>query len=280
MKQKNYSIEINASVEKVWFVLWNDIYYKMWTSAFCEGSTVETDWNEGSKVHFLSPSGDGMYSLITKNTANQQMYFTHIGNIENFKEVEPNEESNAWTGAREYYTVSEVNGKTVLEVLMDITEDHEEYFDIAFPKGLALVKNYAENFFILAKQKVNKSVSDVWNFWTNPEAIQCWNAANDDWHTTKASIDLQKNGQFSYRMEAKDGSFGFDFNGIFDEVILHEKISYHLEDDRKVNIEFKKLDNETEIVESFEAENTHSYDLQYSGWQAILNNFKKQIEQT
>lgn len=125
---------------------------------------------------------------------------------------------------------------------------------------------------------VNAPVEKVWAFWTSPEHITQWNHASDDWHTTSASNDLRVGGAFSSHMAAKDGSFGFDFGGVYDEVVLHQKIAYTLGDDRKVDITFSGNGNETEVVESFEAETQNSVELQRGGWQAILDNFKKYVE--
>jgi len=125
---------------------------------------------------------------------------------------------------------------------------------------------------------VNVPVQTAWNTWTNPYDIVQWNTASDDWHTTKAQNDLRVGGKFSYRMEAKDGSMGFDFEGIYENVIPHEHITYSLGDNRKVSIDFSSENNKTKVVEIFDAENSHSIELQRHGWQAILDNFKKVAE--
>lgn len=125
---------------------------------------------------------------------------------------------------------------------------------------------------------INTSVEKVWEFWTNPEHIIKWNYASKDWHTPKAENDLKVGGKFLSRMEAKDGSFGFDFEGVYDEVIINKKISYALLDDRKVTVSFLQTENGIEIKEIFEAENENSIELQKNGWQAILNNFKTYVE--
>jgi uncharacterized protein YndB with AHSA1/START domain len=118
----------------------------------------------------------------------------------------------------------------------------------------------------------------VWNLWTDPKHITQWNNASDDWHTPFAENDLRVGGTFTSRMEAKDGSFGFDFGGRYDEVKVNETIAYTLGDGRKVNIHFLKEGNNTAIVETFEPENTNPIELQRTGWQAILDNFKKYVE--
>ena len=105
-----------------------------------------------------------------------------------------------------------------------------------------------------------------------------WNAASDDWHTPSATNDLRTGGKFTSRMEAKDGSFGFDFEGIYDEVINMELIKYSMADGRKVQVDFIKEGNNTQIIEKFDPESVNPIDMQKTGWQAILNNFKKYTE--
>ncbi len=131
---------------------------------------------------------------------------------------------------------------------------------------------------ITIETTVNAPIEKVWSYWTSPDHITQWNAANEDWHTTKAENDLKVGGKFSSRMEAKDGSFGFDFGGTYTEVVTNEKITYTLEDDRKVSITFTQTPEGVNVVEVFEAETQNSEELQRSGWQAILDNFKRYTE--
>lgn len=125
---------------------------------------------------------------------------------------------------------------------------------------------------------VNAAVDIVWNAWTSPEHIIKWNNASEDWHTPRVENDLRTGGKFLSRMEAKDGSFGFDFSGVYDEVKTNELIAYTLGDDRKVSISFVRDGNTTKITETFEAESTNPIEMQKGGWQAILDNFKKYAE--
>lgn len=131
---------------------------------------------------------------------------------------------------------------------------------------------------ITVETNVQASVEKVWTFWTDPIHITKWNFASDEWHSPFAENDLREGGKFTSRMEAKDGSFGFDFGGVYDEIKLHEVIAYTMEDGRKVRISFKDRAGETEIIETFDAETSHSIEVQQQGWQAILNNFKKYVE--
>jgi len=131
---------------------------------------------------------------------------------------------------------------------------------------------------ITVENTVNAPVEKVWELWTGAKHITKWNNASDDWHTTHAENDLRPGGSFLSRMEAKDGSFGFDFGGIYDEVNPNKLIVYTLGDGRRVKVTFSPSENKTKIVETFEAENTNSIELQKGGWQAILDNFKKYAE--
>lgn len=131
---------------------------------------------------------------------------------------------------------------------------------------------------ITVQATIQAPVEVVWKFWTSPEHIVQWNNASDDWHTPRAENDLRAGGKFVYRMEAKDGSVGFDFNGIYTTVEPHRLIEYAIEGGRKVRVEFEDLTGETRIIETFEAENENPVELQRNGWQAILDNFKRQAE--
>ena len=131
---------------------------------------------------------------------------------------------------------------------------------------------------ITIKAIVNAPVEKVWNAWSNPEDIMKWNSASDDWHTPKAENDLRTGGKFLSRMEAKDGSWGFDFAGVYDNVEKFKVIEYTMGDGRRVEITFKPNGNNTHVVESFDAEETNPVDMQRMGWQAIMDNFKKYVE--
>lgn len=131
---------------------------------------------------------------------------------------------------------------------------------------------------ITVQTTVNVPIEKAWKMWTDPDHITHWNFASDDWHSPWAKSDLRAGGQFSARMEAKDGSAGFDFGGTFEEVKPNEFLSYLMEDGRRVEVNFTKEGNATKVVETFDAENTHSLEMQREGWQAILDNFKKYAE--
>jgi uncharacterized protein YndB with AHSA1/START domain len=131
---------------------------------------------------------------------------------------------------------------------------------------------------ITVQARVLAPIEKVWNFWTDPKHIVHWNNASDDWHTPSAENDLRAGGRFLWRMEAKDGSFGFDFSGTYTKVEPQKHIEYTLDDGREVKISFVSEGYETTVTELFEAENENPAELQQAGWQAILDNFKKYVE--
>jgi uncharacterized protein YndB with AHSA1/START domain len=131
---------------------------------------------------------------------------------------------------------------------------------------------------ITVETSINAPIEKVWAYWTLPEHITQWNYATDEWHSPAAQNDLREGGNFSYRMEAKDGSMGFDYSGTYDIVKPKEKLSFTLGDGRKVQVLFSNNGDSTAVTETFEIEDLNSAELQRTGWQAILNNFKKYVE--
>jgi uncharacterized protein YndB with AHSA1/START domain len=125
---------------------------------------------------------------------------------------------------------------------------------------------------------VNAPVEKVWEYWTLPEHITQWSHASDDWHTPWAKGDVREGGRFESRMEAKDGSMGFEFGGVYDVVKNNEYLECTLDDSRKVKTHFSSQGNKTKVTESFEAEDMNPVEMQRAGWQAILDNFKKYAE--
>ena len=125
---------------------------------------------------------------------------------------------------------------------------------------------------------VKSTIEKVWKTWTSPDDIKVWNTASADWHTTHAEADLRVGGEFLLRMEAKDGSYGFDFKVRYTNIINHEMIEYTLEDGRKVKIEFFPTKEGIKIEETFDPEEQNPLEMQEQGWQSILNNFVKYIE--
>ena len=130
---------------------------------------------------------------------------------------------------------------------------------------------------ITVETTVAAPITEVWRAYTTPDDIKQWNAASDDWHTTAATVDLRAGGAFSSRMEAKDGSMGFDFAGTYTNVVEHERIEYEF-GGRKAEIEFTPGPKGVAVRVTFDSEETHSVDQQREGWQAILDNFARHVE--
>ncbi len=130
---------------------------------------------------------------------------------------------------------------------------------------------------ITVEVNVRAPIENVWQTYTTPSDIVHWNAASDDWHTTQASVDLRAGGVFSSRMEAKDGSFGFDFAGTYTNVIPNRLIEYAF-GDRQVTVEFTEKPGGVAVKIMFDPETTHSLEQQQEGWQAILDNFARYVE--
>lgn len=132
---------------------------------------------------------------------------------------------------------------------------------------------------ITVQTVVRAPIEKVWRYWNEPEHITQWSFASDDWHSPSAQNDLRPGGNLVVRMEAKDGSMGFDFGGTYDVVREHEEIAFTLGDGRKVEVVFTPQGDETRVVETFDAEGTFPIEHQQAGWQAILDNFKRYSEQ-
>ena len=276
MEKLTYKTNINAPSVIVWHAFWNDANYRNWTSAFTEGSYAKSDWQEGSEIRFLSPKG-GLYATIQKKDEPSYMAFKHIGELKDGKKMPPGD----WQGSMETYTISDNNGTTELVVKLDTIADYKEYFDKTWPLALAKLKQLAED---PSTKKIKIGVTidapleKVWELWTGPEHIMSWNTASPDWHTPKAENDLRVGGKFLSRMEAKDGSFGFDFTGIYDVVNNKQRIAYTMPDGRKCDTVFKNANGKTMVETAFDAEEQNSLEMQKFGWQAIANSFKKYVE--
>ncbi len=130
---------------------------------------------------------------------------------------------------------------------------------------------------IIVETTIQAPIAKVWSAYTTPEDIIQWNAASDDWHTPKATVDLRVGGEFVSRMEAKDGSFGFDFAGTYTRIVPEKLIEYSF-GDRTAEIEFEDGANGVTVRVSFDAESENPAEMQRQGWQAILNNFARHVE--
>ena len=130
---------------------------------------------------------------------------------------------------------------------------------------------------LTVRTEINASVSEVWRAYTTPSDIMKWNAASDDWHTTKSVVDLQSGGRFCSRMEAKDGSFGFDFEGTYTDVVENSLIAYEF-GGHNAKVDFNVIEHGTRVTVTFDSEDGHTAEQQQQGWQPILDNFKKYVE--
>jgi len=131
---------------------------------------------------------------------------------------------------------------------------------------------------ITVETTIRAPLENVWECFTKPEHITKWNAASEDWHSPRAENDLRTGGKFLYRMEAKDGSEGFDFTGTYNQVVPHERIVYTMDDGRKAEVHFAVEGDQTRVTTAFDPETMNTPEMQRSGWQAILDNFKKYVE--
>lgn len=249
MKRKKCKTIIDAPGERVLKILWGEETYHEWTTAFAQGSKVKTDWQEGSEILFLNAEDEGMVSSIQEKKEPEKMIFKHLGMIDKEGKVDRcSEHVKGWQGAEEIYILKDFNGKTELTVEMDLDEKQEAFFEEAWPKAFKNLHNLSQSpektkQQISVKSNIDAPVEKVLNCWANPENIKQWNHASADWHTPSAENDLRENGKFSYRMEAKDGSAGFDFEGIYDEVDRHRRIKYTLGNGRKVTVSFVQNEN-------------------------------------
>ena len=130
---------------------------------------------------------------------------------------------------------------------------------------------------ITVEAKIAAPIAQVWSAYTTPEDIKQWNAASDDWHTTKSTVDLRAGGQFTSRMEAKDGSFGFDFAGTYTKIVPQKLIEFSF-GGRTSTVEFMVVADTVTVQVTFDPETEHPIEQQRDGWQAILNNFKRHVE--
>ncbi|HET8854878.1 MAG TPA: SRPBCC domain-containing protein [Salinimicrobium sp.] len=287
MKRKQYQSTLETSPEHLWEILWGNDTYPEWTSVFAEGSKAESDWQEGSRIKFLNADNEGMIAVIEKRKEPEIMNFRHIGMIDKdgHEDLE-SEKVKAFAGASENYTLRKKNGKTELTVEMDVDNEYEDYFDSTWPKVFEILRTLsskspgemkAES--ITVKTSINAPIDKVWEYWSKQEHVKNWNNASDDWHTPSAENDFRQEGKFSYRMESRDGKNGFDFEGIYDKIEHQKVISYTISDGRKVKVNFEEQGNTTLVEEIFEPENTYPIEMQKEGWQNIMNNFKKYVEQ-
>jgi uncharacterized protein YndB with AHSA1/START domain len=145
-----------------------------------------------------------------------------------------------------------------------------------FQQGRTITMNKLSK--ITVETVINAPLRRVWDSWNNPADIMQWNAAQDDWHTTRSTVDLREGGTFSARMEAKDGSTGFDFEGTYASIVPDKTIAYRMSDGREVTVDFAEVAGGVRVTESFDPRSEHPVEMQRQGWQAILDNFRRYVE--
>jgi uncharacterized protein YndB with AHSA1/START domain len=133
---------------------------------------------------------------------------------------------------------------------------------------------------ITVETHVNAKPAKVWEAYNNPDDIRQWNTAQDDWHTTRSTVDLREGGKFHSRMEAKDGSQGFDFEGTYTRVVPQKSLEYRMSDGREVQVEFVERAGGVLVKTTFDAETENPPELQREGWQAIQDNFGRHVERS
>lgn len=279
MTTLSFSITINAPKEKVWHMMLDRPTYEIWTAAFSEGSTYQGSWEKGAKINFVDPEGSGMYSEIAENRPYEFVSIQHLGMLQKGQPDTESDMAKNWKEAFENYTFTDLDGKTQLdiEIQMEPNPEFEAMFSEMWPRALQLLKNLVEKS-VTVETTVNAPVEKVWAAWTEPQHITKWCFASDDWEAPSAENDLRVGGTFKTIMAAKDGSFKFDFGGTYTAVKPHKFIAYTMEDGRKVSVAFGAQGNTTKVTETFDIESENSEEKQREGWQAILNNFKKHAE--
>jgi len=284
MKKLHFSIKISATRETVWHTMLDDSTFRRWTDVFASGSHFVGSWEKGSKILFLAPLEDstsGMVSRIAENRPYEFISIEHLGEVHGGKEETTSEKMKGWRGALENYTFKEISGQTEVSVDTDTVEDYEKMFEQKWPEALERLKEIAEGRLprtVIVSAIVRAPMKKVWEYWISPEHITKWAIASDDWEAPAAENDVRIGGKFKTVMTAKDKSSSFDFTGTYTTVRENELIEYDIEDGRHVKVQFSQLPDVVQITESFEPERTNPEDMQRSGWQAILNNFKKHVE--
>lgn len=287
MLKKHYSIDIKAPVQRVRYTMLDAELYKKRTAVFNPaGSWFEGTREKGEQIKFLWPHPEHPEQIgwmLAEIAEHKKFEFTsikHIAEISNWEVRTDSERSNAF----ENYSFSEKDGVTTLAVDIDFTESMVEYMDTAWPKALLVLKDMCEVPFhpLTIGATVHADIETVREKRTNPTDIPKWCSGDDSWHTPYAENDIQVGWKFLTRMEAKDGSAGFDWTGSYTKVEPKSQIEYLMDDGRKASIIFTydETTGSTIITETFDAETTHTPEQQVEGWQHILNGFKKYVEES
>lgn len=285
MKKIDLSIQIDATPEKVWQTVIGEKTYPIWTEAFGAGSDFQGKWEQGGKVLFAGPGEDGglegMVSEIAELRPNEYLSIRHLGYLRNGVEDTTSPEIKAWAPSYENYTLTAKDGGTEFTLDMDSQDEFYDMFMMLWPKALERIKELAETDTckkITIATWVKGSLDKVWDAFTKPEHITKWCFASEDWEAPHAENDLRTGGTFSTRMQAKDGSFGFDFGGTYTNVKEKEVFEYEMSDGRTVMVTFMPGKSSVLVTEIFDMEMENAREMQQQGWQSILANFKKYVE--
>ncbi len=281
MQKLHFSIVIDAPRSEVYSKMLAKDTYEKWSEEFAHGSTYEGSWDRGAKIRFVDPSGGGMLSEIAENRPNEFVSTRHYGMVVDGKEDTTSDAAKAWNPSFENYTFSDKDGGTEIAVDIDVNEEYAAMFSEMWPNALVRLKKLCEGKLpekLTVSAIVNVPVEKAWEYRTKPEHITQWAFAQDDWEAPEAENDLKWGGRFRTRMRAKDGSAQFDFTGKYTAVQDGKSFTYRMDDGRFADVTFTSVDGGTRVTESFEPERSNTLELQQSGWQAIMDNYKKYAE--
>ncbi len=275
MITNNLEIEINASIEKVWLALTNANEFHKWMKRV----TVATDWKQGSEIIYTCYDETGK---VMQWEGMEMIWQGSIKTIRLHKELTCIYPSQSTGLIEESYLLEKLDGnKTkLLQIQIVTTQAVADGYKDGTLHSLQLLKNHLESMStkIKVSTTVNAPIAKVWACYTQPEHITNWNFASDDWLCPRAENDLRVGGKYSARMEAKDGSFGFDFEAIYTKVEMPQELTYTMADGRIATTSFETIEHQTLVSTTFDPENENPAEMQQQGWQMILNNFKKYTE--
>lgn len=282
-----YSIHIPAPRNEVFQTVIGKETYPQWTEEFGPGSDVQGEWKQGETLRFTAPNAngsfDGMLSEVAQMRENEYIALHHMGMLRDGKEVTVGEESMLWKDAHEIYTFTESDHGTLFEVEVDIEEQWEDFFNDAWARALKRLQEvviHGQSSSVTVQTWIKAPIQKVWELYIKPEHMTGWNFASDDWECPSATVDLRVGGNFSARMQAKDGSFGFDFAATYTQVMEPTSLSYVMEDNRAVDINVQSDEAHVHMTIRFDIEKENPRSMQRDGWQAILNNFKVYVERS
>ena len=283
------SIDIDAPANVVWNAITQDGPYRAWTSVFNESSHFIGGWNKGDIIRFagINENGDleGLYAEIAESIPNEYISVRHLGTFKKDEVDTTSDEVKAWAPSFENYRLEKTGPhSTRFHLDMDIHEEYYSMFENLWPKAMARLKEECEASNngpkrITVITMVGGEEGKVWTYYTDPDHIKKWNAASSDWHCPYAENDVRNGGRFKFTMAAKDGSASFDFTGEYTDVVHGHRISYVMDDGRKADTHFTYQADKMCVMTTFDAEGTNPVDLQRGGWQSILENFKKHVEE-